>query len=641
MGNDSYWYTWGNAEDWTAKTIKPNSSNLTLEGNQYFRLSFVYTDASSYQRTLRSAVFKVTYDSYLVRFDANGGSGTMNPIPFDGQIYTLPYCGFTAPANKAFDHWEVNGEAKKPLYDIHPNGDVVIKAIWRTLDWKFTLEPVGQTAPIGQGVALQWDGNFTNTAKAELLKQVGSNWERVWIDSVEEAHSNIVPAQNSAVNITFRLDIYSGDTLKRTSSPFTIRWKSGEIDQYTISFDAGEGTGSMESILANENEEIILPYGDFEAPDDKVFVGWAVDDDSAVAVDFDGGAKFLVDNAHTFYAVYDDGYEVEFDSNGGTGSMDNVENVFGPYILPECEFDALEGQYFSSWDVDGDTFFPGDTIGVYGSTTVAANWSDYRYNVFYNANGGSGEMAPELEHGVNYTAPTCSFAAPDEHHQFSHWAIDSSDGVILESEANYTLENDITLFAVWDLKQYNVVYNAGEASSISGNNNVVKSNIEATSSITLEGSILFKNPEGKHFKEWAINTASGEKISAGASYVLNGDTTFIAIWEVDASSEGLDDATTMFAISFNANNGTGSMNPLQVEEGTQYALPANGFTAPSGKEFAGWKVNGQGDLLQPGASITISADVELVAEWKDTTPVDPEPPVDQELVQYKERKGSV
>lgn len=705
MGNDSYWHGWGNQEDWDIKTIKPASSSLTLEGNQYFRLNFVYTDASSYQRTLRSAVFKVSYDPYLIRFDANGGSGTMNPVTFDGQTYTLPYCGFTAPANKAFSHWEVNGEAKKPLYDIHPNGDVLVKAIWRTLDWKFTLEPVGQTIPIGQGAALQWDGNFSNTAKAELLKQVGANWERVWLDTVEEAHSNIVPPQDSAVNITFRLDIYSGDILKKSSAPFTICWKSGEIDQYAINFDAGEGTGTMDSLAVNENEEIILPYGTFEAPQNKVFVGWAIDDDSAISVDYEAGAKFLVDNAHTFYAVYDDGFTVAFDSNGGTGTMDDIENVYGSYVLPDCEFEAPAGQYFTSWDVDGDTFFPGDTVGVYGHVTVTANWSDYRYNVFYNANGGTGTMNPELDHDVNYTVPNCAFVAPDEHHQFSHWAIDGSDGEIIQPESNMTLESDITLFAVWALKQYDVVYNAGEASSISGNDNIVKSGIEALSEITLEGSILFKNPLGKHFKEWAINTASGEKISAGATYRLTGSVTFVAIWENDATDEGLEDPAVIYTIGFNANGGTGSMESIQVEEGTQFVLPANEFTAPDGKvfdawevgeerklpnetivinadttikalwkdvpaetftvrfnanggsgtmnpvaniageyalpqcafsapegkEFAGWKVNGQGSLLQAGGIINVTADIELVAQWKDKggdAPVNPETPND-------------
>ena len=422
----------------------------------------------------------------------------------------------------------------------------------------------------------------------------------------------------SPINIKFRLDVYASGVLKRSSDEFTIHWKSGEIDQYEISFDAGEGTGTMESLLVNENEQIILPFGTFEAPEDKVFVGWALDDDSANSVDYEVGSKFLVDNVHTFYAVYERGATISFDPYSGTGEMEDIENYFGEYIVPECEYEAPEGTYFFSWELDDSTvLFPGDKIMVFGDVTLTAQWSDYRYNVFYNANGGSGEMAPELNHGINFTAPACTFAAPDEHHQFSYWAINSSDGVKVEQEANITLEENVTFYAVWELKQYNVIYNAGEASSLEGNGNVVKSNIEATSIINLESSILFKNPQGKHFKEWAINTTSGEKINAGAQYTLNGDVTFIAIWEVDASSEGLDDAVNMYSVSFKANGGSGAMNDEGVEEGAQYALPACTFTAPTNKAFAGWKVNGQGDLLQAGATITINANIELVAEWKD------------------------
>ncbi len=451
------------------------------------------------------------------------------------------------------------------------------------------------------------------------MKLVGSSWEMVWEDNVQDAHSDIIPKQDSPINIKFRLDVYASDVLKRSSDEFTIHWKSGEIDQYEISFDAGEGTGTMESLFVNENEQIILPFGTFEAPEDKVFVGWALDDDSASSVDYEVGSKFLVDNVHTFYAVYDRGATISFDSNSGTGEMENIENYFGEYIVPECEYEAPEGAYFFSWELDDSTvLFPGDKIMVFGDVTLTAQWSDYRYNVFYNANGGSGEMAPELNHGINFTAPACTFTAPDEHHQFSYWAINSSDGVRVEQEANITLEENVTFYAVWELKQYNVIYNAGEASSLEGNGNVVKSNIEATSIINLESSILFKNPQGKHFKEWAINTTSGEKINAGAQYTLNGNVTFIAIWEVDASSEGLDDAVNMYSVSFNANGGAGAMSDEGVEEGAQYALPTCTFTAPTNKAFAGWKINGQGDLLQAGATITINANVELVAEWKDT-----------------------
>ena len=74
-----------------------------------------------------------------------------------------------------------------------------------------------------------------------------------------------------------------------------------------------------------------------------------------------------------------------------------------------------------------------------------------------------------------------------------------------------------------------------------------------------------------------------------------------------------------YTVSFSSNGGTGSMSNVEAQAGS-YTLPANGFTAPAGKEFAGWKVNGEGNLLQPGASITVSANVQLVAQWKDPLP---------------------
>ena len=44
-----------------------------------------------------------------------------------------------------------------------------------------------------------------------------------------------------------------------------------------------------------------------------------------------------------------------------------------------------------------------------------------------------------------------------------------------------------------------------------------------------------------------------------------------------------------------------------------------GFTAPDGEEFAGWKINGQGDTFEAGTIVGISCDITLVAQWKAAT----------------------
>lgn len=75
---------------------------------------------------------------------------------------------------------------------------------------------------------------------------------------------------------------------------------------------------------------------------------------------------------------------------------------------------------------------------------------------------------------------------------------------------------------------------------------------------------------------------------------------------------------TTYSVTFDANGGAGSMSAASGVKG-EYTLPESSFTAPEGKHFAGWKVNGAGEALQPGAKITVSADTQLVAQWEVTT----------------------
>ena len=96
-----------------------------------------------------------------------------------------------------------------------------------------------------------------------------------------------------------------------------------------------------------------------------------------------------------------------------------------------------------------------------------------------------------------------------------------------------------------------------------------------------------------------------------------------------------------YNVSFDANGGSGSMDPVTLEEGSSYTLPACGFTAPEGKEFAGWTVNGTN--YNVGDAIVISADTSVVASWKnkgEETPVEPDnPDKDKEGDKEDRQKG--
>ena len=88
--------------------------------------------------TLRGATFNethtfpVTFNELLL--DANGGTGSMAPVRFlDGDSYTLPANGFTAPTGYGFKCWEVDGEEKQVGDKITLTSSTVIKAKWGIL----------------------------------------------------------------------------------------------------------------------------------------------------------------------------------------------------------------------------------------------------------------------------------------------------------------------------------------------------------------------------------------------------------------------------------------------------------------------------------------------------------------------------
>ena len=71
-----------------------------------------------------------------------------------------------------------------------------------------------------------------------------------------------------------------------------------------------------------------------------------------------------------------------------------------------------------------------------------------------------------------------------------------------------------------------------------------------------------------------------------------------------------------FTITFNANGGTGSMAAESVREGSDYSLPACGFTAPAGKRFKGWALSADGAVLT-GSTVNVTAAITLYAIWEE------------------------
>ena len=71
-----------------------------------------------------------------------------------------------------------------------------------------------------------------------------------------------------------------------------------------------------------------------------------------------------------------------------------------------------------------------------------------------------------------------------------------------------------------------------------------------------------------------------------------------------------------FTITFDGNGGSGNVDSVTVKAGTNYILPACGFTAPTDQEFKAWEIGGT--EYKVGDTYTVSGDTEIKALWENS-----------------------
>lgn len=246
--------------------------------------------------------------------------------------------------------------------------------------------------------------------------------------------------------VTFASATSVSTTFVMPAKAVTVSATYKAIPQYTVTFGAGEGTGSMASELVNENSTFELPACLFVAPANKEFKAWSVGgEEKNVGDEITITANTKVTAVWRFIKV-----TVSFAADEGTGSMEPQQVDKGSsYTLPENGFTAPDGKRFKSWSIGGNAVAVGASIIINNATTVTAVWEDLptMHAVSFNANGGTGSKAAEqVEHGTYFTLPESPFTAPTGK-VFAGWAF-TANGSKIEA-ATIQVNNDVTLYARW------------------------------------------------------------------------------------------------------------------------------------------------------------------------------------------------
>ena len=107
----------------------------------------------------------------------------------------------------------------------------------------------------------------------------------------------------------------------------------------------------------------------------------------------------------------------------------------------------------------------------------------------------------------------------------------------------------------------------------------------------------------------AVDTSTSGKKTVQITYTENSKTVFASF------SITVNAPKVYYSISFDANGGTGTMNPLQVEKGKKFTLPGCEFTAPSNKSFKAWKI-GYSEYAV-GSEIMATGNMTITAVWQE------------------------
>ena len=153
-------------------------------------------------------------------------------------------------------------------------------------------------------------------------------------------------------------------------------------ENYTVSFNANGGTGSMTSQTTN-GSTYVVPSCSFSYTN-HTFNGWALNSASGTKYSVGSTIQNISSNI-TLFATWSENttpatsYTVSFNANGGTGTMASQQTNGDSFVVPACGF-SRENYNFKNWAYEsknGVEYSPGETIkNIQKNITLYALWTE-------------------------------------------------------------------------------------------------------------------------------------------------------------------------------------------------------------------------------------------------------------------------
>lgn len=325
-------------------------------------------------------------------------------------------------------------------------------------------------------------------------------------------------------------------------------------DVYTVTFDGNGANGQAPaSIYVRKGASFTAPDAGAMTKNGFHFAGWAKQANAQKA-DYLAGANVTdITTNTTLYAVWEQNtspaweystYQVVFNANGGTGTMQPQSFIYGDEKALTANAFTKTGYTFAGWATEQNgTLVYTDAQQVKNLTAVQggivnlyAVWKPNTYQTVFNANGSTGAMQPQ-DFTYDETKALTANTFTKTGYTFAGWATEQN-GTVVYTDAQQVKNltaiqgETVNLYAVWKPNTYRVAFKANGGT---GTMQPQDFTYDETKSLTKNAFIR----KGYSFAGWATEQ-NGTVVYTDAQQVKNlttvqGETVNLhAVWKADA-----------------------------------------------------------------------------------------------------------
>ncbi len=310
----------------------------------------------------------------------------------------------------------------------------------------FTLE-------VGEGASLQ-DGNNKDLSLNEN-RQYTTNMDF----SGNATHNFTVTAQDGANSATYTVGVLQQQMDSKEIISFAFRETDNPLLKENIAMDIDSNSRAITKTVTNvEGITGLIPT--------IVHSGSNISPASGVAQDFSTAKTYTVtasDKTTSDYTVtltrY---YGVIFNANGGLISADPTATeyiLYGEKVSPPSD-PSREHYGFKGWydAITGGNIFDFTTTDITTQTIIYARWTNKQYKVSFDADGGSA-IDPVTVDSLTPVAKPADPTPPEHYSSLEGWYTDGT--FTTRYDFNWVVSNDLTLYAKYINKQYQVRFYRG------------------------------------------------------------------------------------------------------------------------------------------------------------------------------------